>query len=162
ASTSPAGALAALSVGYNHQFDGGLVLGIEGDIGLIDASDDDRIVYDGHVYRSRFGPWWGTVRGRAGVAFESTLFYATGGAAFMAVDEVSIGNTPGETAENRDTRSGWVIGGGIEHAFAQNVSLKLEYLHMDFGSHNGVSANGESYAFDNQVDLVRAGVNYRF
>ncbi|MGL4397422.1 MAG: hypothetical protein ACRCS9_12845, partial [Hyphomicrobium sp.] len=45
ASTSPAGALAALSVGYNHQFDGGLVLGIEGDIGLIDASDDDRIVY---------------------------------------------------------------------------------------------------------------------
>ncbi len=162
ASTSPEGALAALTLGYNYDAGNGFILGLEGDLGLMDLSADDKIVYDGHIYKSQFGSWWGTVRGRAGYAIDRTLIYGTAGAAFMGVDEVSIGNTPGETAINRDTRSGWVVGGGVEHAFAPNATVKLEYLHMDFGKYNGLSDNQEPFYFDNQVDLVRAGVNYKF
>lgn len=162
ASTSPEGALAALTLGYNYDVGGGFIAGLEGDLGLMDVSADDKIVYDGHVYKTQFGPWWGTVRARAGYAFDRTLVYATGGAAFMAVDEVSIGNTPGETAINKDTRSGWVVGAGIEHAFAPNTSVKVEYLHMDFGSYHGFSDNQEDFAFKNEIDLVRLGVNYKF
>lgn len=162
ASTSPEGVLAALTAGYNYDAGGGLILGIEGDLGLMDVSADDKVVYDGHIYKSHFGPWWGTLRGRAGYAIDNNLFYATAGIAFMGVDEVSIGNTPGETATNTSSRAGWVLGAGIEHAFSQTMSLKLEYLHMDFGRYDGLSANQEPYYFDNTVDLVRVGVNTKF
>lgn len=162
ASTSPEGVLAALTLGYNYDAGSGFVLGVEGDLGLLDLSADDKIVYDGHVYKTQFGPWWGTLRGRAGYAFDRTLIYGTAGAAFMGVDEVSIGNTPGETAHNKDTRSGWVVGGGVEHAFTPDTTFKIEYLHMDFGRYNGLSDNQETFYFDNTVDLVRAGVNYKF
>jgi outer membrane immunogenic protein len=162
ASTSPSGGLAAVSLGYNWRIANGYVAGVEGDFGLMDVSADDRTVYDGHVYKTSFGPWWGTMRARGGSIYGDTLFYATGGLAFMGVDEVSVGNTPGETAYNKDWRSGWVLGAGIEHAFAPGVTAKLEYLHMDFGSSNGLSANNEAFSFDNRVDLVRVGVNYGF
>ena len=163
ASTNPTGVVGAVTLGYNYQLsNSGIVLGMEGDIGLMDLNADDKAIFDGHVMKTTFGPWWATVRGRAGYAFDRTLVYGSGGAAFMGVDEISIGNTPGETAINRDTRSGWVVGGGIEHAFAPNMSAKVEYLHMDFGRYDGLSANTEHFHFDNTADLVRAGVNYKF
>jgi outer membrane immunogenic protein len=31
------------------------------------------------------------------------------------------------------TRTGWVAGGGVEYAAWDHVTLKLEYLHADFG-----------------------------
>lgn len=160
--TDPEGALGALTLGYNYQLPSGLTVGIEGDLGLMDLSASDKVVYDGHVMKSAYGPWWGTIRGRLGVAAGRTLFYGTGGAAFMDIDEVSIGNTPGETALNEDFRSGWVIGAGIEHALGRHMTVKLEYLHMDFGKLEGLSANGEDFSFENQIDLVRAGINYKF
>lgn len=163
ASTAPHGALASVTVGYNYMWSHNVLVGIEGDLGLMDISADDKIVYDGHVYKTSFGPWWGTVRGRAGYLWDSrTLFYGTAGIAFMAVDEVSIGNTPGETASNRDVRSGWVVGAGIEHAFLPGVTGKIEYLHMDFGSYDGFSANREDFSFANRIDLVRAGLNFKY
>ena len=162
ASTSPEGVLAALTAGYNYDAGGGIILGIEGDLGLMDLTADDKVVYDGHIYKTHFGSWWGTLRGRAGYAFDNTLVYGTAGFAFMEVDEVSIGNTPGETATNRSARTGWVLGAGVEHAFAPNASVKLEYLHMDFGRYDGLSGNQETFYFDNTVDLVRAGVNYKY
>jgi len=162
ASTSPSGALGSVTLGYNWMLDRNILLGAEADLGLMDVSADDKVVYDGHIYKTHFGPWWGTLRARAGWVAGDTLFYGTGGVAFMSVDEISIGNTPGETARNEDSRTGWVLGAGIEHAFAPGVTAKLEYLHMDFGRFNGLSDNAESYYFDNRVDLVRTGINFRF
>ncbi len=162
AMTESDGMVGALTLGYNHQLSGGAVVGIEGDIGLLDVSADDKIVYDGHNYKTSFGPWWASVRGRLGYAWGPVLLYGTGGVALMGVDEVSIGNTPGETAYNRDRRSGWVAGGGIEYAFGSRTTLKAEYLHMDFGRYSGFSANQEDYYFDNELDLLRFGLNYMF
>jgi outer membrane immunogenic protein len=162
ASTSPKGYLGSLTLGYNHLLGSNLLIGIEGDLGLMNISANDKEVYDGHIYRTSFGPWWSTVRGRAGLVLGPLLLYGTGGLAIAAVDEISIGNTPGETASNRDVRSGWVAGGGVEFAFSPNVSAKIEYLHMDFGTYNGISANREDFSFDNKIDVVRAGLNFRF
>jgi hypothetical protein len=33
---------------------------------------------------------------------------------------------------------------------------------MDFGSTDRLTAQGGTYSFDNQVDVVRAGLNFRF
>ncbi|MEQ1719205.1 MAG: outer membrane beta-barrel protein [Hyphomicrobium sp.] len=162
ASTSPSGGLAAVTLGYNWRLDNGFIVGAEGDLGIMDVSADDKIDYDGHTYKTSFGPWWGTIRARGGVVFGDNLIYATGGLAFMGVDEISVGNTPGETAVNKDTRSGWVVGAGIEHVFAPGMTAKLEYLHMDFGSYSGFSANNEDFSFNNRVDMVRVGINYGF
>jgi outer membrane immunogenic protein len=162
ASTDPSGPLGALTLGYNYMWSPRMLVGIEADIGLMDVSANDEVVYDGHVYKTSFGPWWGTLRGRVGWQFNRAMLYATGGWAFMDVDEVSIGNTPGETAYNRDWRSGWVLGAGVEYALMPGVTGKVEYLHMDFGTYEGYSANREDYSFDNRVDLIRTGLNFKF
>lgn len=162
ASISPEGFTGAVTLGYNMQWPSGLVLGVEGDLGLMDVSAGPETIFDGHIYSAEFGPFWGTLRGRLGMAFGDNLVYGTGGLAFMDVSEVSIGNTPGETAISEDLRTGWVLGAGIEHAFAPEMSVKLEYLHMDFGSVDGRSANNERFSFDETADLVRVGLNYKF
>ncbi len=162
ASTDPEGALGAFTVGYNFVPTPGFLIGAEADLGLMDISADDKEVYDGHVYRTQFGSFWGTIRARAGVYFGKALLYGTGGVAFMETDEVSIGNTPGETAVNQDVRSGWTVGGGVEYAFMPGVTGKVEYLHMDFGTYEGLSDNREDFSFKNEVDLVRAGLNFKF
>lgn len=162
ASLSPDGAAGALTLGYNVPWGNGLVLGVEGDLGLMDLTAGPETVFDGHIYSAEFGPLWGTLRGRAGVTFGDTLVYGTAGLAFMEVDEISIGNTPGETATSSDTRLGWVLGAGVEHLIGPRTSLKLEYLHLDVGSSDGRSANDEAFSFEETADLIRAGVNYRF
>jgi len=80
----------------------------------------------------------------------------------MDVDDVSVGNTPGETALNEDWRTCYVVGAGIEHVLSPGMTAKLEYLHMDFGEYHGLSANQEPFYFDNRVDLIRAGLNFAF
>ena len=158
-STGPEGYLASVTAGYNYMLGSNFLVGIEGDLGFMDISGDDKNV-NGSVYRTSFGPWWGTVRGRAGVTMGSLLLYGTGGLAFAAVDEDVISG--GTTVSNQDVRSGWVVGGGVEMAFSSNVSAKVEYLHMDFGSHSALSSNLDDYSFDNRIDVVRAGLNFRF
>jgi outer membrane immunogenic protein len=122
--------------------------------------------------------WFGTLRGRLGVAvMPSVLLYATGGAAYGTLNTNLglAGFTPAGVpvavaAGGRDTRFGWTVGGGIEAMFASNWSAKLEYLYMDLGSVSstallstsattGVGATLNSRVTDN---IFRAGINYHF
>lgn len=162
ADTDPEGWLASVTVGYNMLF-GNLLVGVEGDLGVMDISADDEKLSGSpfSYYRTSFGPWWGTLRGRAGIAMGRLLLYGTGGLAFASLDEVSL-DTGMEKASDSELRAGWVVGGGLELAFTDNVSAKVEYLHMDFGSTDGLTSTGTSYSFDNEVDVVRAGLNFRF
>lgn len=160
ASTDPEGYLASATVGYNMLLGSGILVGVEGDLGVMDISADDKDV-DSGIYRTSFGPWWGTLRGRAGIALGPLLLYGTGGLAFASLDEVSL-DLGDEKASDSELRAGWVAGGGVEFAFSQSVSAKVEYLHMDFGSTDGLTYTGDSYSFDNKVDVVRAGLNFRF
>ena len=162
ASTEPEGALGSLTLGYNMRLGPQFLVGVEGDLGIMDVSADDKIVYDGHVYKTQFGPFWGTLRARAGYQLDRALLYATAGFAFMDVDEVSIGNTPGETARNEDFRTGYVLGAGVEYALMPGVTGKVEYLHMDFGTYEGFSDNREDFSFENRVDVIRTGLNFSF
>ncbi len=159
ADTDPEGWLASATVGYNMLLGSNLLLGIEGDLGVMDISADDED-FNGNIYRTSFGPWWGTLRGRAGIAMGPLLLYGTGGLAFASLDEVSL-EVGDEKAEDSELRAGWVAGGGVEFAFSESTTAKVEYLHMDFGSTDGLTSTG-SYSFDNQVDVVRAGLNFRF
>jgi outer membrane immunogenic protein len=81
-----------------------------------------------------------TIRGRFGATFDRALFYVTGGAAWGTVRTTdtfaSTGGTVFQTTSNSTTRGGWTLGGGVEYAFWNNFSLKVEYLYVDLGTIN--------------------------
>ena len=100
--------------------------------------------------------WFGTARARIGYGADGWLAYATGGYAFGVSASLSQNATP----------SGWTIGGGTELALGPNWSAKLEYLYVDLGTvNNTVMVTGVASLTDSariQMNVVRAGVNYRF
>lgn len=122
--------------------------------------------------------WFGTFRGRAGVAVTpSVLLYATGGAAYGTVktDVGLAGFTPAgapifAAGSSSDTRFGWTVGAGVEAMFAANWSAKLEYLYMDLGKVSSTAAFPTATGLPIAVSLnsritdniVRAGINYHF
>jgi outer membrane immunogenic protein len=141
----PSGLMGGGQVGYNWQ-SGQFVFGAETDIQLSGADDT-------FAPWKFANPWFGTLRGRAGVAFNNVLLYATLGLAygelkgtFLALDETK-------------TEVGWAGGVGAEYGFTPNWSARVEYLYMDLasrsfsitGTDNGLHAN-----------MLRLGVNYHF
>jgi outer membrane immunogenic protein len=143
--TKPSGFSGGVQGGYNWQ-SGPLVFGVEGDIQLSSADDT-------FAPWKFSNPWFGTVRGRVGYAFNNILFYGTGGLAFGELHADTFGLT--ET----HTNAGWTLGVGTEFGLAQNWTAKIEYLYVDLASDN-FAITGVSNAY--RFGLVRAGVNYHF
>jgi outer membrane immunogenic protein len=141
----PSGLMGGGQVGYNWQ-SGQFVFGAETDIQFSGADDT-------FAPWKFANPWFGTLRGRVGYAFNNILVYGTLGLAygelkgtFLALDETR-------------TEVGWAGGVGAEYGFTPNWSAKVEYLYMDLasrsfsitGTDNGLHAN-----------LLRLGINYHF
>ena len=112
-------------------------------------------------------PWFGTVRGRVGVASNAWLIYVTAGYAYaqLATDASAVAGPATATLSLRETRNGWTAGGGIEVALAAGWSAKLEYLYLDLGrTSTGLVFPGIPVITDDArftMNVVRAGLNYR-
>ena len=115
--------------------------------------------------------WLGTARGRVGLAAGRSLFYGTGGVAFGRVKHEYTHNVfneaPGsaQTFAATDTLVGWTAGVGWEFMLNQHWTVKAEYLHVDLGtSDRNISsvASGSTLHFTNRLNLIRAGVNFKF
>ena len=122
-----------------------------GDFDAADVSGSSNCSLAGLTCSSR-NDWLGTVRGRIGYAFDRFMPYVTGGAAFGDLKA----STPGSGSIGSD-QTGWTVGGGIEYALSNKWTIKLDYLHVDFGNINWPPVRVH---FDE--DTVRAGINYRF
>jgi outer membrane immunogenic protein len=117
--------------------------------------------------------WFGTVRGRVGVAVVPTVvFYATGGFAYGDVKNTATVAGLG-TASSDNVQVGWTVGGGVEAALGDSAwTAKLEYLYMDIGRANGIFSTttgalggGTLVAtYNSRItdNIVRVGLNYRF
>jgi len=124
--------------------------------------------------------WLGSVAGRVGYTFDRTMLYVKAGVAFADSDySASLG---GFSLNASDTRTGVMVGAGVEYAFLPNWSAKLEYNYMDFdteslgfplngGCNDGVKAaaarrlSGPSSLnvdVTQKIHLVKFSVNYRF
>ncbi|MEO1198998.1 MAG: outer membrane protein [Pseudomonadota bacterium] len=145
--TDADGFLIGGTLGYNVQIQQ-FVLGLEGDVGYLGAEGDDipGVEVDSDIF--------GTIRGRAGFAYENLLFYATGGVAFLGVD-IDAG-----AFSDDQTHIGFTVGGGAEFAFTDNISAKLEYLYVDFDDETYSLAVPVDADFDGHI--IRGGINYRF
>jgi outer membrane immunogenic protein len=143
--TRPSGFSGGVQAGYNFQ-SGPLVFGVEADLQATGADDT-------FAPWKFSNPWFGTVRGRAGYAFNNILFYGTGGLAF--------GELRGETfgLSESHTTAGWTAGVGAEFGLAKNWSAKIEYLFVDL-SESPFTITGVSNGY--RFGVVRAGVNYHF
>lgn len=178
------GVLGGAQIGYNYQISN-FVLGFETDFqgaelkGSTFLPGSTLIGPDIYTADERID-WLGTARGRVGVAFNQFLVYATGGLAYgrATADSNLTLPLPGIAfpSSTSSTRAGWTAGGGVEWAFAQNWSAKIEGLYYDLGSITAVGAEipaplilgvpstpylvGKSFNVDGVI--VRAGVNYKF
>jgi outer membrane immunogenic protein len=157
--------------------------GFEGDCDFEGDCVGGRIEYSGGKSR-----WVSTVRGRLGFAWDRFLVYGTGGVAFQQASSTRTQTTvfetdgPGtftfETLSSNRNQVGWAAGFGVEWAFLNNMSLGLEYLHIDFGAYDvryidpvggliGIETrfggSGErTVRVDDKIDLARLKLNVRF
>jgi outer membrane immunogenic protein len=162
------------TVGVNWQSDA-FVLGLEGDF---DAMGLDGKSSSGFCANLRLGAnaqcetkqtWLSTVRGRVGYAADRVLFYGTAGGAFGNIEAGASSNFVTQT------KGGWTIGAGIEAAFAENWTARVEYLFVDMLNASCQTAAscgtnlivGPGLVTANQTirletNLVRIGIDYKF
>jgi outer membrane immunogenic protein len=108
-----------------------------------------------------------TFRVRAGYTWSHFLFYATAGGASgdYRLKELTTGAN-----FSPPLQLGWTAGVGIEYAFTDAISAKIEYLYVDLGRiscptgtlcgiDNALAQDGSVSFTEN---LVRAGINYKF
>ncbi len=177
------GGFGGVQFGYNLQRDR-LVFGIETDIQAagvggkmaLGAVSSDQSVDTSAVAKSSLD-WFGTLRGRAGYAFGSTLVYATAGLAYgggkdsLTQSSHNALNTVGATASKDFTAAGYTVGAGVETAISPSWSVKAEYQYIDLGTSslstsrdipNSTDTGGASASFDHSYHTMRVGVNYKF
>ena len=143
--TSPSGFAGGVQAGYNWQ-SGMFVFGAETDLQLSGADDT-------FAPWQFSNPWFGTLRGRGGVAMNNILLYATVGLAYGGVTAKTFGLSESQT------HVGWAAGLGMEVGLSHNWSAKAEYLYIDL-SDEGYTLTGVSNGLESS--LLRFGVNYHF
>lgn len=158
------GGMGGGTLGLNLQT-GSVVLGFEGDADWTAISGSSANAYCSSVTAGATcvtkNSVLATARARVGYAFDRVLVYATGGGAF---GNILTGLSPPTTFDD-STYFGWTGGAGIEVAFAERWTAKIEYLYLDLDHANCTSANcgaGVPVAASFTQNIVRAGVNFRF
>lgn len=152
------GGFGGAQIGYNWELAGFLV-GLEGDISFADI-DGDSIF--GAKNPSSELDWMATARARIGVLLTpQILAYATGGVAWGEWDDQLA---PMTRLGGSDVSIGWTIGGGFETKLTDSVTVKLEYLYIDFGDESyrftfdSVTADAD---FDHELHTVKVGLNIK-
>jgi outer membrane immunogenic protein len=154
-----------MQAGYNWQ-NGNFVFGLEADASAVGIDEASNSVTVGGVPGTRPSftrsvNWTATVSARAGILANQSLIYAKGGAA-AGNFKVGHNTNSGATYESQtSTRSGWLLGLGVETAFSDHGSWRIEYDYMDFGKDTSTFT---TFAIRDKatVQSVRVGVNYRF
>lgn len=197
-SEKTSGALGGLQAGFNWQPDPRWLLGIETDFqfsgmkGSSNVSEPPNIGVFYSLSSSQKLDWFGTLRARLGLLLtDHLLLFGSAGLAYgetNARSSITAGGTgidippgapttllcnPGNAcfaaSQSRDS-VGWAAGAGIEYAAWQNVSLKLEYLHVALDSQTLTlvvppPSTGTGFVvqhFGTGFDTVRAGASYHF
>src|SRR5215469_3413988 len=179
------GGLVGGTAGVSGQF-GAWVLGVEGDLdwqGLSGTSGSPfctGLITSTAINAPAAGlscktqsNWIGTVRARVGYAWDRVLLYGTAGIAGANV-QTGLSGLPPQT----NFVVGWTAGAGLEWAFAENWTMKVEYLFVDLN--NAVCNHGYSCGYDAAAasatvppvnsnstvklneNIVRVGVNFKF
>jgi len=148
----PKGGFGGVQGGFNWQLPSRVVLGIESDIAFGKIEGD---FLDGCcvVKIDRLG----TVRLRAGYAFDTLLLYATGGVVWATTNNRYL---TGVAFSDRPL-VGATFGVGAEYALSPLWSIKGEYLRVNFSPNRTDHVGTSPFDETAQYDLYRVGLNYR-
>ena len=146
--------------GANYQY-GVWVFGIEGDINYLGFKKEfSPGAAGGGLVAKASVDAFGTVRARAGYAFDRWLPYITGGVAIgnVKIDEHVFGESKSET------QVGFAVGGGLEYAFSDHWTARAEYLYVDLGKKDFAFPAGAPFPYDVKTNfsVVRAAIIYKF
>lgn len=138
------------------------MLGLEGDINAASMSTGflwgpptaTRIEFPGTARLD----WFGSLRGRLGVAVDRTMLFATGGVAAAGVG-IDLAPIP---ISDYQTYVGWTAGLGLEHAFDENWLGRLEYRYYDFGTRTFFGGVMPARDFAATMHAVSLGVTRKF
>jgi outer membrane immunogenic protein len=146
--------------GWNYQIDT-FVFGIEGDWafgGTVATNDEPGIDTDLSFNNIA------TLRARAGFALDNTLLYFTGG---LAAVDMEFGAVMSTTESDSKWAYGWTAGGGLEHAFSDSFSGRIEYLYVgmddvDFSMTDAADTTLDATQSFDDIHMVRVGLTYNF
>ncbi len=177
--------------GYNLQISPNIVVGLEAQFEGATGSNTLNTVHGPDVgipillseTNTQRLDWLGFLLARGGFTpVERLLLYGTVGFAFGQSSTSFTVSAPaafpplfGSASQNANT--GWAAGGGVEYAFTNNLSARVEYLHYDLGETSG--SVYYAYPFPDPVlgpiqfssltgttrhsgEIVKASVNYKF
>lgn len=154
---SSSGALGGIQLGYDYQV-GQWVFGAVADIAF--TNHEASIGGSGFEANSEL-KYLGTVRARAGYAFDRTLFYGHGGFAY-GESEYELKDSLGTIASGDKSRTGFTVGAGIEYAFTDQISFQTEYSYVDLGKDDIYSDVSLTAREDLSFHMIKAAVNFRF
>jgi outer membrane immunogenic protein len=155
------GFVGGAQAGYNYQF-GMFVAGVETDLQYA-AVGNKGASYGTTYYPGDSDGFFGTIRARAGVAFDRALVYGTGGFAYGDIGgnrgyDTLLGYHSGD-----EINWGWTLGGGVEYAITNNFTAKVEGLYVDLDTKDNYTLGGRvNVDRDAEFGVLRAGVNYKF
>lgn len=162
------GAMVGAAVGANMQFSN-IVLGVEGDLAWSGVSGSEVCDDDNFFTCGRSIDWLSTVRGRAGVALDNMLFYATAGVAVAGVSATTLPTPANSDGEYSDTFVGWTVGAGAEIKLTDTISVRGEYAYTDLGTHDlpegSIYSEGPpdvNATLHPAVNTVKVGLNFAF
>lgn len=161
-------------VGYNWQFSGNVVAGLEVDYLGADLTGSQTVPVFGGLGNATLATKVDALasgRGKLGYALnQNVLLYGTGGVAWghesatATLAQIRPAASISETAFAN--QFGWVVGGGAEFKVLSNILLRAQFLHYGFGDVaytfpvglgpiNGANAR-------TTVNAVTGGLSYKF
>ena len=153
-------------IGYNWHT-GPVVFGLEADFqgsagsGDLNGGPAGGVSITGGTLKT---PWFGTIRGRIGYAWDRWMLYATGGGVYGHLDYsgTTVGGTiPGAFSSSTDFWT-WTVGGGVEASLWDRWSAKVEYLYIGTPDSFPVPPGTTGASGSINTNIVRVGLNYHF
>ncbi len=149
--------------GFNWQH-GHTVVGLEADVSLSSFDRQDVWISPPTVFEhSGEWDWYATLRARAGVSAGNAMAYVTGGVALVDRQHSLSRSGPisrGEFVD--DVGVGLALGAGVEMAFNDRWSARLEYLHINLAEQltSDFAGRGDLGGFHSAANIGRFAINY--
>jgi outer membrane immunogenic protein len=153
-------------IGYNFQVKS-VVFSLQAEANGAGSGSGDVIGSDGNAYKLKQSIF-GSGDARIGYAMDRTLLYVIGGVAFADTrHDMVVGANDYNFNFNH---FGYDLGAGLEYAFTNNWTARIEYRYYDFGKSSnypftcsGVTrCNIPEHDFTTTDHTVRLGLTYKF
>jgi outer membrane immunogenic protein len=162
--TGHTGFIGGGQIGYNYQIRN-LVLGVEWDFdwtSLGETGGGVTVPLVGTLQASADTDWVTTLAARIGLTADRWLVFVKVGGGWVHNSASLTNLTTGAVASTSDTRGGWLVGGGVEYAFTNNWTAKLEYDFLGLQDRTVTGPLGNTFTFDRDLQMLKVGLNYKF